>query len=179
MIRFREIELNDIEMIREWRNSEEVKRFMYNQKNITSEQQLKWYHSIKNDISSIYQIIEYKEIAIGLSYITDISTNSSSCYWGFYIGAISFSGIGLGSVVEYEIIQYIFNELKLNKLRCDVMLENVRVINLHEKFGFRREAYYREHVILDGQKKDVIGLALLKNEWKAIQPYIHKQIFKN
>ena len=36
---------------------------------------------------------------------------------------------------------------------------------MHEKFGFRREAYYREHCFKNEKPIDVVGLGMLKIEW--------------
>ena len=48
---------------------------------------------------------------------------------------------------------------------------------MHEKFGFRREAYYREHCIKNNIKLDVIGLAILESEWKLISELMKNKIY--
>jgi RimJ/RimL family protein N-acetyltransferase len=55
-----------------------------------------------------------------------------------------------------------------------VFVSNDKVIKMHEKFGFRREAYYREHCIKGEQKLDVVGLAILESDWS-----IYKHIMKS
>ena len=74
-------------------------------------------------------------------------------------------------------MEYVFNELKLNKLRCEVFTSNDKVIKMHENFGFRREAYYREHCLKNNQKFDVIGLALLQTEWSLIKEKMKNKIY--
>jgi UDP-4-amino-4,6-dideoxy-N-acetyl-beta-L-altrosamine N-acetyltransferase len=169
----RDIELYDIETVRNWRNSKEVSAYMYTDQIISTEQQAKWYEKIMKETNSKYWIIEYEGRPLGLASLNNIDRNLSSCYWAFYLGDTSVRGAGIGAKVEYNVIEYVFNQLNLNKLRCEVFVSNEKVIKMHEKFGFRREAYYREHCIKNDQKIDAVGLALLKSEWQ-----VYKEGFK-
>ena len=62
-------------------------------------------------------------------------------------------------------IEHVFGELDLNKLWCEVLVDNAGVVRLHESFGFQREALMRQHVRKDGQAADVVGLGLLQSDW--------------
>jgi len=169
----------DIELVRTWRNSKEVAAYMYTEHEISMESQKKWFNKIDSDRSCIYWIIEYEGKHLGLASITEINSNLSSCYWSFYLGDSSVRGAGLGAKIEFNVINYVFETLKLNKLRCEVFVTNDKVIKMHEKFGFRREAYYREHCIKNGEKLDVVGLAILQSEWKLISDFMKNKIYGN
>lgn len=173
-IYLRDLCYDDIELVRNWRNSEDVSSYMYDQNHITEEQQQNWFKKISSETNSRYWIIEFDKKKLGLASITGIDKTLCSCYWAFYLGDLSIRGAGIGAKVEFNVIEFVFNDLKLNKLRCEVFVSNEKVIKMHEKFGFRREAYYREHCIKGKQKLDVVGLALLESEWK-----IYKDIIKN
>lgn len=168
----------DIELVRNWRNSEEVAKYMYTETQITKEQQKQWYEKIKDDASCRYWVIEYQDKKIGLASVTGINNTLQSCYWAFYLGDTSIRGAGIGSKVEYNVIEYAFNKLNLNKLRCEVFVTNDKVIKMHEKFGFRREAYYREHCIKGNRRLDVVGLALLKDDWSLLRDRFKKKIYE-
>jgi UDP-4-amino-4,6-dideoxy-N-acetyl-beta-L-altrosamine N-acetyltransferase len=168
---------DDLELVRNWRNSPEVATYMYNETYITSEQQAKWFERISNDDSCIYWIIEYEGKKLGLASITGIDKTLSSCYWGFYLGDLSVRGRGLGSKIEFNVLEYVFNELKLNKLRGEVLVTNDKVIKIHERFGFRREAYYREHCIKNNEKIDVVGIAILQSEWAVLREFMKNKIY--
>lgn len=169
---------NDLELVRNWRNSNEVAKYMYTEDKISRDQQKKWFASIQNRKDCKYWIIEYDGKKLGVASLTDINPTLSSCYWAFYLGDSSIRGVGIGSKVEYNVLNYVFDELKLNKLRCEVFVENDKVIKLHEKFGFRREAYYREHCIKGDQKLDVVGLAILNSEWNQLKNKHYKRIYE-
>lgn len=175
----RSVEEKDIEMVRNWRNSEEVSKYMYTDAKITKDQQAKWFEKISDSKNSKYWIIEYDGKPLGLASITDINYNLQSCFWAFYLGDTSVRGAGIGSKVEYNIINYVFNELNLNKLRCEVFVFNDKVIKMHEKFGFRREAYFREHCIKNDNRIDVVGLGLLKTDWEMINDKHYNKIYGN
>ena len=168
---------SDIELVRNWRNSSDVSQYMYTDSEISKKQQHIWFDNIHKDNSCKYWIIEYDEKKLGLASITGINETLKSCYWAFYLGDSSVRGAGIGAKVEYNIISYVFNKLKLNKLRCEVFTSNEKVIKMHEKFGFRREAYYREHCMKNNEKLDVVGLALLESEWRTIDLFLKNKIY--
>lgn len=176
-IKLKDLEADDLEMVRNWRNSKEVSQYMYTEDLITSEQQKAWFERISNDKSAQYWIIEYADKPLGLVSITEISRVFDSCIWAFYLGDSSVRGGGLGSKIEYNILKYVFEELGLNKLRCEVLTTNPSVIAMHEKFGFRREAYYREHVRKGKEHLDVVGLAMLKREWLQLKDFHYNRIY--
>ncbi|EAP86969.1 UDP-4-amino-4,6-dideoxy-N-acetyl-beta-L-altrosamine N-acetyltransferase [Croceibacter atlanticus] len=167
-----------LEMVRNWRNSDEVSYYMYTDKKITKKQQVEWFKNVKQSESCKYWLIEFNGNYLGLASLTDINKTLSSCYWAFYLGESSIRGAGIGGKVEFNVLKYVFEELNLNKLRCEVFEFNDKVIRMHEKYGFRREAFYREHCFKNNQWHNVVGLALLKREWLLLKNIIHEQVYK-
>jgi UDP-4-amino-4,6-dideoxy-N-acetyl-beta-L-altrosamine N-acetyltransferase len=176
-IKLIKLKAEDIELIRTWRNSEDVSKYMYTSNVITQEDQIKWFNSISNDSSCEYWMIEFEGKQLGLAWISSISKVFDSCSWAFYLGDTSVRGAGIGSKVEYNVLQYVFETLKLNKLNCTVFPFNENVIKMHEGFGFRREAFFRQHVLKNGQYYDVVGLAMLKSEWNQIKSFMYNKIY--
>ena len=177
-IKLEKLTIENIEIVRNWRNSKDVSSYMYSNKKIEKEDQKSWFEKENNDNSSEYWIITYDNNKIGLASLTDINLVLNSCYWAFYLGDTSIRGKGIGSKIEYSVLQYVFEELKLNKLRCEVFTFNDNVIKMHEKFGFRREAYYREHCIKNEKWQDVVGLAITKSEWNNIKERLYEKTYK-
>jgi UDP-4-amino-4,6-dideoxy-N-acetyl-beta-L-altrosamine N-acetyltransferase len=166
-----------LELIRTWRSSPEVAQYMFTDNQITSEEQKAWYKKIKNDTSSVYWIIQYGNRPVGVANLAGINPILDSCYWGFYLGDTSIKGVGIGARVEFMVIDYVFNTLKLNKLRGEVFAFNEKVLAMHEKFGFKREAYYREHCKKNGVYHDVVGIGLLKSEWEQVRDNLRRKIY--
>lgn len=64
-IRLIRLRTEDIELVRQWRNSPEINRYMEYRGYISREQQEKWYESINNE-TNLYFIIEHEYKKIGL-----------------------------------------------------------------------------------------------------------------
>jgi len=93
------------------------------------------------------------------------------------LGDSSVRRAGIGGKVEYNVLSYVFDNVGLNKLRCEVFTFNQQVIKMHEKYGFRREAYYREHCEKNNELIDVVGLAMLNSEWKVQKDIIYDKVY--
>ncbi|KAA9339461.1 UDP-4-amino-4,6-dideoxy-N-acetyl-beta-L-altrosamine N-acetyltransferase [Hymenobacter busanensis] len=174
----RPLQHQDLEMVRNWRNSEAVAQYMYSSEPITAEQQKAWFASISADASKQYWIITYQGRDVGVANLYAINQAFQSCYWAFYLGDQNLRGTGIGAKVEFTVLEYVFSELKLNKLLCEVFVDNDKVIGMHEKFGFRRESYFREHIRKDGVFKDVVGLAMLQREWLQVREALQARVFR-
>jgi RimJ/RimL family protein N-acetyltransferase len=78
--------------------------------------------------------------------------------------------------VEYIVLDHVFGARGLNKLWCEVFVENEAVWKLHESFGFKREAHFRQHIHKGGRYLDVYGLGLLAAEWDLARPSIQARL---
>ena len=66
-IRLRQIELEDIELLRVWRNDHKIGQFMFFREHITKEMQLACYKSLT--FNDFYFIIEYQDKTLGLIHL--------------------------------------------------------------------------------------------------------------
>ncbi len=161
----------DLEMVRNWRNSSAVSQFMYTNIQISAEDQVKWFNRIEQDPTCKYWIITAEDVPVGLVSFMGIDLVNRKCTWAFYIGAEEYLGSGIGARVEFMSLEYAFFELNLNKVACEVLTSNERVIQLHKKFGFQQEAFFKQHICKDRNFLDVVGLGLLKSEWETKRDY--------
>jgi RimJ/RimL family protein N-acetyltransferase len=113
---------------------------------------------------------------VGLANLARIDPASRRCEWAYYLAEASTRGRGLGSRIEYIVLRHVFETLGLNKLWCEVLLENEGVWKLHESFGFVREALYRQHVFKGGRFQDVVGLGMLASDWAGARPAIEARL---
>lgn len=167
-----------LETVRNWRNSLEVSKYMFTADHITAEQQQAWFKRVKDDPTQHYFMIEYNGNQLGVAGVDHINERQSSCFWSFYLGDTSVRGSGIGSKVEFNIIEYVFNDLGLNKLRGEVIYDNEKVIRMHEKFGFRREGYLREHAKRNNSWVDVVLIGLLKRDWAVYRPAMETKLYR-
>src|SRR5262245_59260622 len=116
MITLRDIQSNDKDTIRGWRNTPEISRYMYTDREIGQEEHEVWFSSVFKDPSCKYWIIVCDGEDVGLVNLYNIDRTNSRCYWAFYVIGSNLRGKGVGTVVEYLVLMYVFNERKLSKL---------------------------------------------------------------
>lgn len=166
-VRLRELTQADGARVLGWRNSPDVAPYMYSDHEITPEEHDRWLKAALSSPDRRYWTIELDGHPVGLANIVRIDVQNSRCDWAYYLADPSTRGRGVGACVEYIVLGHVFETLGLNKLWCEVLLENEAVWKLHEAYGFVREALFREHVMKGGRFLDVVGLGMLKRDWPA------------
>jgi UDP-4-amino-4,6-dideoxy-N-acetyl-beta-L-altrosamine N-acetyltransferase len=161
----RPLEASDRDRLLAWRNQPEIARWMYSDHAISPEEHARWFAGALADGRRRYWVIEADGLPVGLANLYDLAPEHGRTSWAYYLADPSTRGQGIGAFVEYWVIEQVFGALSLNKLWCEVLIGNEAVWRLHEGFGFRREALFREHVRKDGVAADVVGLGLLKADW--------------
>ncbi|AZS23431.1 MULTISPECIES: UDP-4-amino-4,6-dideoxy-N-acetyl-beta-L-altrosamine N-acetyltransferase [unclassified Caulobacter] len=164
-VRLREVVEGDRERLLAWRNSPDVSAYMYSDHKIGHEEHDHWFDVARHDPRRRYWVIEADGEPVGLANLADIDFAHRRCAWAYYLASPKVRGLGVGSFVEFQIIEYVFGQLGLNKLWCEVLISNESVWRLHELYGFQREALFRQHVMKQGHEVDVVGLGLLSCDW--------------
>jgi UDP-4-amino-4,6-dideoxy-N-acetyl-beta-L-altrosamine N-acetyltransferase len=143
---------------------------MYTDHVISKAEHALWLDAALTKDDRCYWIIEANGAAAGLANLARIDHVARRCELGHYLADPRMRGRGVGACVEYIILQHVFETLKLNKLWCEVLIENERAWRLHESFGFVREARFRDHVCKGGRFQDVVGLGMLAKDWAVARP---------
>ena len=132
---FRNIEEEDLEMIMNWRTNSAVSDYMYTDFEPDLQKQMEWYKKISNDQSQKYWIINADNEDEGVVWLFNIDQTNKRSDWAYYLGSPNVRGKGIGKNVELNMLEYVFNEINLNKLCCEVFVSNKIVIKIHEKYG--------------------------------------------
>jgi UDP-4-amino-4,6-dideoxy-N-acetyl-beta-L-altrosamine N-acetyltransferase len=171
----RQIKENEISLMLSWRNSLSVRANMYTNHEISKEEHLAWWRSTSQKNNQKYFIYENKA-PLGIVAITEIDDLNSNCSWAFYSSPEAPKGTG--SLMEFLAIEYVFNNLKLKKLACEVLAFNSPVIKLHQKFGFVVEGIMRKQKKYGDVFCDVYKLGLLHDEWQDKRSEILNKLTK-
>lgn len=169
-VALRRMAVADRARILSWRNSAEVAAFMYSDHLISKDEHAHWFTAALKDQRRAYWIIELDGQSVGLANLYDIENAHGRCSWAYYLADPATRGKGVGALVEYAVLQHVFEHRSLNKLCCEVLAENETVWQLHLSFGFVRESLLRQHVLKGGGYRDVVGLGLLAADWRRIRP---------
>ena len=175
-VHLRRLQGGDRARVLAWRNSPDVAAYMYGDHVISEAEHALWLDAALSRPDRCFWIIELDGAPVGLSNLAGIDPAASRSDWAFYLADPAVRGRGVGAAVEYLVLGHVFEDLELNKLWCEVLASNTAVVRLHERFGFTREALFRDHVRKGGVFQNVVGLGLLRREWPGIKATAESQL---
>ena len=169
MIILRPIQESELEMIMNWRMMPEITKFMYTDPVLTIDSQKKWFSSLnaRNDIISF--MIEVDKTPCGILNITDIDYINKKCSWGYYIAIKEKRSLPLAMALEWNLYDYVFDDLNLNKLEGEIFSFNKGVLRIHQMCGSEIEGVLKQHIYKNGEFFDVTVTGLLKEHWLKIR----------
>ena len=156
---------NDLELILPWRNAPAVRKAMYTHHEISPEEHRAWFQRIRQDPRKRWYLYRNTEgTPQGVVYFTELDFVQRTGLWGFYVKPAAKSGTG--TRMEYAALELAFGDLNLHKLNCEVLANNMAVVNLHKKVGFIQEGLFREQHFDGTRRFDVVRLGMLASEWQ-------------
>lgn len=147
------------------RNEAVVRHNMYTSHEISLEEHFHWIERMRSSKDAYFYAVTKVEKIVGGVGISAINKMHRRAEWAFYLTG-NLQGKGTGVSLEYKFVNKIFDEFDIDKLNCEVISFNEKVIRLHQKFGFQIEGVRRDHVIRDGVKFDAVLLGITKEEWR-------------
>ena len=152
-----------IKKIRDLRNSENVRKFMYTDHIITEQEHLNYITKLKNDKKNlVFIIFDHTNETIGSAYLYFIDRLHKKADWGFYTNP---EIKNIGGVIEYYFIEFFFNQLNFEKLNCEITENNFSTLKLHKKFLFEEEGIKKENIIKNNKRINVHFYGLTKSNW--------------
>lgn len=177
-IEFKEL-LNESEEIkldvRNWRNQESVRKYMYTDHMISEIEHKRWLESLSDNKRNLVYVVYINDLAEGIVSVNAINERHKTAEWAFYLADENKRG-GTGALIEYEILNHIFEKMEIEKLNCEVLETNPAVIKLHQKFGFSLEGIRRKNILKEEKRIDVHLLGITKEEWKTEKIKLEKVI---
>lgn len=169
MTKLRPIQENELEMIMNWRMMPEITKYMYTDPKLTIDQQKEWFSSLKGRTDIIAFMIEVDDVPSGILNITDIDNINQRCSWGYYMAIKEKRSLKLAMALEWNLYDYVFDVLNLNKLTGEIFSFNKAVLRIHTMCGSEIEGELKNHIYKNGQFYDVTVTGILKENWYAIR----------
>lgn len=85
---------------------------------------------------------------------------------GIFIGDKDYLGKGYGTEAMGLLLQFLFDEVNMNKVSLNVIAFNKRAVRSYEKAGFKLEATAREATYRFGRYHDLLTMSILKEEYE-------------
>lgn len=168
-VRLRAYKREDIPKAQEYMNDLEVRRNLaigipYP---FTLENEEKWYSSLSGTSDTYSFAIETLEDEkyIGGCGVNKIDWKNSVVVVGIYIGDKNYWNKGYGTDAMNLLVQFIFEQMNINKIKLIVFGFNDRAIKCYEKCGFVREGVLRQELFRDGKYYDEYIMSILKEEY--------------
>lgn len=143
------IVLDDIELLRQWRNSEFIRTKMFFQKEITKKMQLEWFLNLDEKTNYYFKIL-YKEIPIGLINLKNIDWQKKEGEAGLFIAVEKYRNTHLAIYASLAFLKYFFEEKQIERIIASVKDENINTIKYNLSLGF--ELYKKEQYHLLKEK---------------------------
>jgi UDP-4-amino-4,6-dideoxy-N-acetyl-beta-L-altrosamine N-acetyltransferase len=126
----------DIEIVRQWRNSDPVRLNMKYQEFINPEQQLKWFNSV-NNLQNNYLLIHYQGEKIGLLNDKNIDWDSRTSESGIFLGRTEFYNNFVPYLVSVAGMETTFFLLGWKKQYAHIMCSNINAIKFNWLLGYQ------------------------------------------
>ena len=133
LLNFIDLELEEKEMILKWRNHPEIRKWMYNQDEIKLEEHLNFIESLKSRKDKLYFLVKKEEEFIGVIDFTQL-VEKKSVHMGIYSNP---NLKGNGKILLNKIIDYSFNNLKVERIFSEGLMENEKAYILYKSFNFK------------------------------------------
>ncbi|WP_430790871.1 UDP-4-amino-4,6-dideoxy-N-acetyl-beta-L-altrosamine N-acetyltransferase [Virgibacillus flavescens] len=172
----RPVAYTDLELIYTWRNQEEIRSLMFQRDPIDWSTHVNWFSFLQKDEHNVIKLFVEDNEPRGVVQVNNINRNDQTAEWGFYIGDQYKKG--LGTLLAYHALHFIFQELQIRKLTAQVLSTNPKSINFHSKIGFEQEGILRKQIKRDKQFIDVHLFAQFEHDWernklKLMEGYNH------
>jgi len=79
----------------------------------------------------------------------------------------NYQGQGFALEALRKVIDYLFTEYKKHRIIASIDPDNLSSIILVERLGFRKEAHFKESLMINNQWVDDIIYAILAKEWRS------------
>lgn len=168
LLNFTNLDEKEKEMILRWRNSEEIRRWMFTDHIISLEEHLRFIDSLRNDNKNFYFLAKRASEYLGIISLTRVDLRNRNAYLGIYANPEK-KIAGAGSMLGETLLKLAFDVVKLHTLKLEVFEDNERAIALYRKLGFSEEGRLREFVFRGGKWKDVIVMGITEEEYRKIR----------
>jgi RimJ/RimL family protein N-acetyltransferase len=166
-IKLRAIELDDLQQLQLWANDPDIQYLLGGWHFPTSmNDQETWYKTLScTSNNQRFIIVNEENLEIGATNLININFKDGNAEHGLLLDK-KYRGQGYGYDVVFSMMNYAFNELRLNRLETTVIASNQVSLNLFvNKCGWRQEGLLKNWYFRQGSFIDKIYLGILKEEF--------------
>lgn len=155
----------DSKKLFDWINDRELVHLNGPFRSIGSTHHRKWFDTVQErDDLAIFAIREKGGRLIGTCQLVNRNPLHQSADLQIRIGDRKDRGRGYGTAAVQSLLQFAFRDWNLHRVQLFVIEGNEAAMRTYEKCGFKREGVLRQAVHIDGQFRDLVLMAVLRDE---------------
>jgi RimJ/RimL family protein N-acetyltransferase len=131
----RQLQHQDIEMVRQWRNDPRVSAYMAFRGQISTEQQEVWFKSIDNEQNHFF-VIDLAGEPVGLCELKKHDRTARSAEGGIFIHNEQFRTSPYCVAAALLLNDFGFERLRLERIYAQILDENTRAIRFNKMLGY-------------------------------------------
>ncbi len=151
------VERDDIEVIRQGRNAEHVRRMHRHQDEITPEQQEAWFARVDNEWN-YYFVIHHRGRKVGVVYVAEFTPQMATSNCGVFLWDHEALGSRVPLMAILTVLDFFFFDLQGGGTSSVVLRANTAALRMNEFFGFAFE---------DGPAADVVRVTMDRARYLA------------
>lgn len=166
----RAISMKDANLLMELINDAETEKMLGGSSfPVSLEGQERWIvaQTGRTDVLRCIVSLKESEEGVGTVILSDIDTKNGVAQVHIKMDKQQGRGKGYGSDALNAIVDYAFDEMRLNCIYADVLEHNAVSQKLFAKCGFHRDGVLRSRVYKGGKYINVVSYSRLKEDWKC------------
>ncbi len=167
LIKLRAVELNDLDVLQKWANDPTIQYMLGGWHfPINRNDQEKWYQNLScNSMNQRFIIEDSNNNKLGMANLLNINLKDGNAELGLLLDP-KYQGKGFGIEVVKILMQYAFEELRLNRLETTIIATNKASLSLFlKKCNWKQEGILRNWYFRQNKFIDKVMLGILSHEY--------------
>ena len=148
------------EMVRECRNDDRVRKWMYSDEIISQEEHFNFIENLQKNNKNFYWIAYKDKEFIGVISLNNINTKNKNAYLGIYSNPFC-ELKNKGSLLINCLKKVAFDIVGLHSLKLEVIEDNKKAIDFYKKMGFEEEGLLKEFIHKEGEWLNVMIMGII------------------
>lgn len=166
-IEFRQVEEDDLELLRDWRNQDRLRKVSREYRLLNMLNQREWFKYISTSKENDMFLVLADGNSVGVCGLTHINWKDRSAEISYYLGIQS--GPAVDVAIGLEVYDFLkkkaFVEYNLNRLHGEAFSYNEGGVKLALQCGFKKEGVLRQRVFGEGRYWDSVIVSILAEDY--------------
>ena len=163
---FVNLDRDEKELIRRWRNSEKIRQWSYSDHVISQEEHSAFIEKLSEDTNNYYWLVQDSDANnknIGVISLNKIDYENKNAFLGIYTNP-GIKSPGMGNLLMACLKELAFNILNINYLKLEVIEGNVKAIDFYRQSGFKEISKSIGHASKNGKSHNIIIMEIERDK---------------